>query len=775
GNVGVGTSTPLGALHIDKNNNGIAQALLTNENTGSGAYAEYSVKTSAGNTWLGATGANYVGSGGADVANRNYVWGSSSGGLDLAAVNAAANLRFFTGGVAAANERMIITSKGNVGIGTTTPAANLVVNGTTGQNLFQIATSTNQRVLLVNTNGQVGIGAVPVAYSGALQVRVNTDQNISLRSDATSGARIEAFNDAVSENIPLEFVSTRFNFLGGNVGIGTTTPTSKLDVMGSIGISPTSLIGSGLGYAGGGTSASFSTLQLYDGSTGFTTLNNEGYGINLQTAGTNRLTITNAGNVGIGTTTPNAKLQVAHNATYSSDVGAGLMVSNATTPTKSLFVGYDSAIDASYLQSSQAGVGVKSLLLNPSGGNVGIGTITPTARLTVMGGDVHIGDTNFLNNNNLIFYGKDGAAYGETNYIGFVNGYTPSQLAAKIAFKRGASSEDGTLHFSTRAQSGSLLERMSITETGNVGIGTTTPETRLDVNGAARFLNYTIPSSGTGLEVAYDPSGSGAGRIIAINRSASSFTELRLQGAPITLNSGGEGNVGIGTTNPLTTLSIAGNGSVLNGGSFRFYNADNSNFSRIESPASGVLSISTGGVNNALYVANSGNIGIGTTNPSVPLQVTGDVSLGGLNVTTNSYSAGSAGSAIRLRHGATSGDTYGIIENLTVGGTTVGNLALNPNGGNVGIGTASPGEKLEVSGNIKLSTSASYLAFGNPSTPLYLGSGSALLFAPDNNEQYAVLRGHAGAVLAVGGNPGLLLNASGNVGIGTTTPATSLS
>jgi len=49
-------------------------------------------------------------------------------------------------------------NNGNVGVGTTTPSGNLVINGTTGQNLLQIATSTNQGILTVNQNGYVGIG-----------------------------------------------------------------------------------------------------------------------------------------------------------------------------------------------------------------------------------------------------------------------------------------------------------------------------------------------------------------------------------------------------------------------------------------------------------------------------------------------------------------------------------------------------------------------------------------------------------------------------------------
>ena len=47
----------------------------------------------------------------------------------------------------------VFTDGGALGIGTTTPSANLVVNGTTGQNLFQIATSTNQGIFTVNQNG----------------------------------------------------------------------------------------------------------------------------------------------------------------------------------------------------------------------------------------------------------------------------------------------------------------------------------------------------------------------------------------------------------------------------------------------------------------------------------------------------------------------------------------------------------------------------------------------------------------------------------------------
>ena len=62
------------------------------------------------------------------------------------------------GGGGALAETMRLTATGNLGLGTSTPSANLVINGTTGQNLFQIATSTNQNILVVDANGQLGIG-----------------------------------------------------------------------------------------------------------------------------------------------------------------------------------------------------------------------------------------------------------------------------------------------------------------------------------------------------------------------------------------------------------------------------------------------------------------------------------------------------------------------------------------------------------------------------------------------------------------------------------------
>ena len=95
--------------------------------------------------------------------------------------------------------------------------------------------------------------------------------------------------------------STAKNYFAGAVGIGTTQPAEKLDVRGDIAIQSGCFIGSGSTY-GTSTAANYADFQIYDAATGFTNLNNQGFGIHLCTASTPRLTITNGGAVGIGTT-----------------------------------------------------------------------------------------------------------------------------------------------------------------------------------------------------------------------------------------------------------------------------------------------------------------------------------------------------------------------------------------------------------------------------------------------------------------------------------------
>ena len=101
-------------------------------------------------------------------------------------------------------------------------------------------------------------------------------------------------------------------------------------------------------------------------------------------------------------------------------------------------------------------------------------------------------------------------------------------------------------------------------EGGNVGIGTNTPQCSLDANGTIRAMGDTDPASGSGVEMIFS---NNAGIVLAYNRSSSAYLPLSAVGNPLTLsgvtsagqpgtlnlNPGG-GNVGIGTTSPIASL-----------------------------------------------------------------------------------------------------------------------------------------------------------------------------------------------------------------------------
>ncbi|MCG2696417.1 FG-GAP-like repeat-containing protein, partial [Candidatus Parcubacteria bacterium] len=70
------------------------------------------------------------------------------------------SLRFNIGGA----EKMQLNANGNLGIGTTTSTYKLTVVGGTGENLLQIATSTNAGIFIINANGNVGIGTTTPAH-----------------------------------------------------------------------------------------------------------------------------------------------------------------------------------------------------------------------------------------------------------------------------------------------------------------------------------------------------------------------------------------------------------------------------------------------------------------------------------------------------------------------------------------------------------------------------------------------------------------------------------
>jgi len=260
GSVGIGTTSPSQKLHVVKSN----QALVEVQSTNSGASD---------------TGFTLV------TPDRTWNFGQNIGGVGVG------NFNIFD--VTAFASRMLIDTNGNVGINTTSPAAPLSING-------------NSYII----NGSLGFNRNP--SDGTLPPG---GQSNSARFQLTPGTdtfMIESFNASGVGTGNLTIVGS-----SGNVGIGTTSPNAKLQVVGGaimpeVGNSASAGIYFPTNPGGGGEDEAFIRYYVESGETTKLLIginNDPDDRLSLYQYGAERLTIYN-GNVGIGTTTPTAKLEV---------------------------------------------------------------------------------------------------------------------------------------------------------------------------------------------------------------------------------------------------------------------------------------------------------------------------------------------------------------------------------------------------------------------------------------------------------------------------------
>lgn len=152
----------------------------------------------------------------------------------------------------------------------------------------------------------------------------------------------------------------------GDVGIGTTNPAAKLDVSLS-----SSTLTNNIKFGDS------SPAYLTSGTSGVYIANNNGNPLFM---------IQHTGNAGLGTIYPIGTLHI--NGTQileMPNVPAQLVISNSTDIANHLMMGYDNNIDAAIISAAKHGMGWRNMVLNPYGGNIGIGITNPKERLEVNG------------------------------------------------------------------------------------------------------------------------------------------------------------------------------------------------------------------------------------------------------------------------------------------------------------------------------------------------------------------------------------------------------
>jgi len=662
----------------------------------------------------------------------------------------AGNLNIQTAGITAMT---IQSGSNNVGIGNTNPLAPLDVNG-------NIYSSGNLLVDRIFSRG----GSTDLYLDGRAGYGVN------VRSGSTSIAY--------------------FDYDTANVGIGTTSPGNKLDVVGTI---------------RSRTSAANPTFNLSDNVNSNWDIELEAatnsFKIDQNSGGFNStaLYITGStGDVGIGTTSPSAKLHVSGTSDVLLIEGSGSTIFDVQGSQGQLFSVTDSLVGSLFSVNDISGLPIIEVFdtdkvvmgtfgqntLVVSGSKVGIGTDAPARKF-----EIH-------ENTTYLTIGEK-AGYTPSNYGPILETNSGTMVLPTRTYwgnsnvwidKNGTSARfngDGGIRFSY--YNSGTIEAMRITNTGNVGIGTTNPSQVLEVR------DGNILVSGSNSKVAVGTA-TGVPRIYS-NANEDLFLATANQSGSVVYLQDSNGYVGIGTSSPTKELTVAGavsastyfgdasnlTGVTTSDGLADILENDNSagpyDLDMNTNNILGVTEIQAdvfNGLSASLsYITASGdlfidtNVGIGTTNPSEKLTVQ-DGSITSKDASGTNYAKLDRFSGLTLKgNGAGSrGVQTPNTDDLTLGTNNTERVRIT-SGGNVGIGTTSPSQKLEVRDGTLLISGSS----GGEWIRLERSSGRTWAISRDDqttNKDFSI------EDVTAGTRPLLIAGLTGNIGIGNDKPSQKL-
>jgi hypothetical protein len=353
----------------------------------------------------------------------------------------------------------------------------------------------------------------------------------------------------------------------------------------------------------------------------------------------------------------------------------------------------------------------------------------------------------------------------------------------------------GTANYLSKWADADTITNSIVYDNGtNVGIGTASPNRKLVINGEVGIQGSNKMFFGNTLN---NPSYIKATWVDNNSTGIEFHTFVASVDLP-TLTLHPYGNVGIGTTSPNRKLEIVSSDSeqlVLTSTSTSnlagiFLNPANTTYSSFIGSTGNDIVMNTVGAER-IRITSAGNVGIGTTSPSAKLSVNGYIRYGAVNAysTTGLDSAGfyqdvtgttAVQSTMRLQSNVLSGvSSYNgikfgaaalnnVSEGFTIytGGYDNNRLSIT-SAGNVGIGTSSPGAKLEVFGTgntLRLDSAANgskEILFRN------VGTGTATIKTDGDLKLYVEDAGKNILFDTTGGEK-MRITAAGNVGIGTT-------
>ena len=646
GNVGIGTTAPGVPLDV----NGAARvngrlSLASNTSIyGHAGYPNFLMVESTGtneNTHLvvrpntnGTSASIGVWANGIDGTTAQALFGVNNGLIHLGAAFMPMPLDFQQGGTSAIR----IATDGSIGIGTTAPATKLDVNGAI----------------------KLGTGTCGASTQGSLQFSGGNIQfcNTSNAWTTLSAGGSSQWNNGASSSI---------NYTAGNVGIGTTAPSAPLQVSkAQASATLVDVTNSNPGGIAGFTATSDAdqlTMQVLGSSAGSQgqivtnanelVLNNADASgrIGLYVNTLPAMMIDSSRNVGIGTTTPAAQLEVAK-----------------------LTTGGASTVTASHSFLFVQPPGVSSSTFNALVGAAYVGNGSPSGSVTGVAGWAEHTSSGAVNRLRSVYSGASNSGSGTvadatggqfevfsagtgsiSRAYGIFTDIVNSSGAIGTGYGVYVGPVQATNKYSVYASDVSAWSYFA----GAVGIGTSLPQAALDVNGAIKIGSGTCSALTQG-SIQF------SGGVIQYCNTSNVWTTLSSGGSSQWNNGASSsinylaGNVGIGTSVPLSpldvngaaifrttavvggtavidpgvinpALSVYGNLAIDSGGwtvyhlgGLRFYCGPDGCNGNMGSPQTFTLQ-NSGGYNLAVGGNGvfSGTVGIGTTAPEFPLHVAG--------------------------------------------------------------------------------------------------------------------------------------------------------
>ena len=715
---------------------------------------------------------------------------------------------------ATSNRNSYINTSGNFGLGTAAPATKLHLSSTSTSTLT-VQNTTNAGNAALHFRDENNGDAYKVLYN----LPYNTAEQ------HFNGNGLKFYSTQTSAEVAKIGFGNNYNtsYFAGRVGIGTTSPSQKLEVVGNAIISGSSDAGSNVALNIGGT-----------GNSAIRTRHIEGKDFQSASAGalylnhyhnSNIIMNNGGGKVGMGISTPQARLHIHHAGTASDSHAYAHFTTgdtgSASTDGLTIGVAADANAAINFRETSGAlkiiaanelqfySGGSERISINSSGsiefnnafrfptsdgsanqvlktdgsGNLAWATeaaVSANTSISDLDGDTKI-QTEESADEDKIRFDAGGVERlridGDVQVIGTTD-FNITGANRRFSFTSGTGTVRTTgassLHLGTNS-----TNRVTIDSSGNVGIGTASPSQRLQVAGTILADTALTASSGT--------TAIGIGAESSINDGSSTYkTKL------ITDNNNGK----------LTTYQYGSYLTLKAGVEGTGYS---NNWSKIELRDGGSSSGTTAHMkfytsgDERMVINDGGNVGIGTSSPARQFHIEnsnvgvpttygiGIIEAVDAQLDLISSSSGTWGSAINLVEGNGSSNTnvWSIVRQ-TSGGSGNSSLRFNfgttnqhtnankvtfTSAGSVGIGgSEGPGERLAVSGNT--------LVFGGGSNTAGGGGGTMFLGNSESSRHWGIRQDTSRNIhfdrYDSGWATRVTFLKSGNVGIGTTAPATPL-